>query len=131
MRSIDEKSAHPHIPSTGSLIQFGNMPPMTKATEMFHSYGYAVVLALMFQSSAWAACFIAGSMYGPAEVSGGVLLNWRVWFISCAIYWLGFLAVFLTKRQHPPLWRVLYAGLGFPALFIAAALLVPRLYGAD
>jgi hypothetical protein len=103
---------------------------MTNATELLHAYGYAVVLSLLFQVSAWAKCFV-GEMYGPAEISGGVLLSWRVWFIACAAYWLGFLVVFLTRRQNPPVWRVFYTGLGFPALFIAAAIFVPRVYGAD
>ena len=104
---------------------------MTKSTQLFHSYGYAVVLSLMFQVSAWAVCFVNGSMYGPAEISGGILLNWRAWFISCGVYWLGFLGVFLTRRQGPSAWRVLYTGLGFPALFIAVAFLVPRVYGVE
>ena len=104
---------------------------MTKTKELLHSYGYALVLSLMFQVSAWAMCFFNGSMYGPAEVSGGVLLNWRVWFISCGLYWLGFLGLFLPQRQNPSVWRVLYSGLAFPVLFIAAALLVPRIYGAN
>jgi hypothetical protein len=104
---------------------------MTRTAEQLHSYGYAVKLSLVFQMIAWGKCFVDGSMYGPAEISGGVLFNWRVWFISCAAYWLGFLAVFLTRRQNPTVWRVLYTGLGFPPLFIAAALLVPRIYGAD
>ena len=110
---------------------FGDVRPMTRIGELLHWSGYGVVLSLMFQVSAWVVCFFNGSMYGPAQVSGGVLLNWRVWFISCAAYWLGFLGVFLTRRQRPPPWRVLYTGLGFPALFIAAAILVPRVYGAD
>jgi len=85
----------------------------------------------MFQVSAWAMCFIGGSMYGPAEVSGGILLNWRVWFSSCGIYWLGFLAVFLTQRVEPSLWRLLYVGLAFPVLFVMAGFLVPRFLGVD
>ncbi len=103
---------------------------MTNTKELLHSYGYALVLSLMFQVSAWAMCF-ANQMYDPAEIRGGVLLNWRVWFMSCGSYWLGFLVVFLTRRQSPTVWRVLYTGLGFFALFIAAAVLVPRIYGAN
>ena len=110
---------------------FGNAWCMTKSTQLLHSYGYAVILSLMFQVAAWAKCFVGGSMYGPVEISGGMLLNWRVWFISCGVYWLGFLAVFLTRRQSPSAGRVLYTGLGFPTLFIATALLVPRVYGLD
>jgi len=110
---------------------FDNTCHLTKTQELLHSYGYALVLSLMFQVSAWALCFINGSRYGPAEISGGVLLNWRVWFISCGVYWVGFLVMFLTRRQNPPVWRAIYTGLGFPALFITAALLVPRIYGAD
>ena len=104
---------------------------MTKTAELLHSYGYALVLSLMFQVTAWGKCFVDGQMYGPTEIIGGWLFNWRVWFISCAAYWLGFLVVFLTRRQNPLVWRVAYTGLAFPALFTAAALLVPRLYGAD
>lgn len=106
---------------------------MTNNQELLHSYGYALVLSLMFQVSAWAMCFFKMYMWehGPAEVSGGVLINWRVWFISCSLYWLGFLVVFLTRRENPSVWRVLYTGLAFPALFIAAASLFPRFYGAD
>ncbi len=104
---------------------------MTKSTELLHSYGYALVLSLMFQLTAWGKCFVDGSMYGPAELSAGLVFNWRVWFASCAVYWLGFLAVFLTRRQSPSIWRVVYTGLAFPALFTAAALLSPRFYGAN
>lgn len=103
---------------------------MTKTRELLHSYGYALVLTLMFQGSTWAMCFVNG-MYGPPEISGGVLLNWRTWFISCGLYWLGFLGIFLTRRDNPPAWRVLYTGLAFPAMFVAAALLIPRAYGVD
>jgi hypothetical protein len=113
------------------IIRFGNAQHMTKSTELVHSYGYALVLSLVFQVSAWAMCFANGSMYGPAEISGGALLNWRVWFISCGVYWLGFLAVFLTQREQPSVWRVVYTGLGFFVLFVAAAFFVPRVYGAD
>jgi len=103
---------------------------MTNTKELLHSYGYALFLSLMFQVSAWAMCFI-NQMHEPAEISGGVLLNWRVWFISCGLYWLGFLPVFLTRRENPSAWRVLYTGLGFPVLFIAAALVVLRIYGTN
>ena len=106
---------------------------MTNSKELLRSYAYALVLSLMFQVSAWAMCFFSGCRFEhePAEVSGGVLINLRVWFIACSLYWLGFLAVFLTRRETPSVWRVLYTGLAFPALLIAAALLVPRFYGAD
>jgi hypothetical protein len=113
-----------------SVLELGKSCQMTKTKELLHSYGYAVVLSLMFQVSAWAMCFVNGSMYAPAEINGAVLLNWRVWLISCGLYWLGFLGVFLPQRQNPTVWRVLYAGLGFPVLFAAAALLVPRMYKA-
>ena len=103
---------------------------MTKSTQLLRGYSYAVNLSLMFQVSAWARCFVNG-MYGPPEISGGTLLNWRTWFISCGLYWLGFLGIFLTRRENPPAWRVIYTGLAFPALFIAAALVVPRVYGVD
>lgn len=109
----------------------GDRRRMTKTGELLHSYRYTVVLGLMFQVSAWAICFFNGSMYGPAETSGGVLLNWRVWFISCGLYWLGFLMVFLPQRQNPTTWRVLYTALGFPVMFVAAALLVPAIYGTN
>ena len=106
---------------------------MANSKELLHSYGYALVLSLMFQVSAWA--MGCSKMYmwehRPAEVIGVVLINWRVCRISCSLYWLGFLAVFLTRRENPSVWRVLYTGLAFPALFIAAALLVPRFYSAD
>jgi hypothetical protein len=103
---------------------------MTNSFQLLHSYGYALVLSLMFQVTAWVKCFVDGSIYGPAEINGGLLFNWRVWLISCALYWLGFLAVFLLRRQNPSVWRVLYTGLAFPVLFTAGALFIPRFYGA-
>ena len=68
-------------------------------------------------------------MYGPAEVSGGMVLNWRVWTLSCSAFWFGFLLVFLTRRESPSPWRLLYTALAFPILFITAACLVANIYG--
>jgi hypothetical protein len=107
--------------------EFGNRCRMTNNNELLHSYAYALFLSLMFQLSAWVMCFLRGCRFEhePPAVSGAVLINLRVWFISCSLYWLGFLAVFFTQREKPSVWRVLYTGLAFPALLIAAALLVP------
>jgi hypothetical protein len=105
---------------------------VTNNKELLHSYGYALVLSLMFQVSAWVMCLFNMPMeHEPVRVSGWILINLRMWFISCSLYWLGFLAVFFTRRENPSIWRVLYTGLAFPALFIAVASLVPRFYGAD
>jgi hypothetical protein len=102
---------------------------MTNNKELLHSYGSALVLSLMFQVSGWVMCLLNMPMeHSIVEVSW-ILLNMRMWFISCCLYWLGFLAVFFTRRENPSVWRVLYTGLAFPALFIAVASLVPRFYG--
>jgi hypothetical protein len=102
---------------------------MRQAINIPRSYGYAVVLALMFQVSAWLLCAVHQSGSGEAETSDGIALNWRTWIISTCIYWLGFVAVFLTKREGPSLWRLVYTGLAFPVLFVAAARVVATVYG--
>ena len=114
--------------SRGSRLAFG-IVAMAKSIHVPKSYGFALILSLMLQVSSWLICFVAGSMYGPAEVSGGMVLNWRVWTLSCSAFWLGFLLVFVTRRESPSLWRLLYTGLAFPILFITAAYLVANIYG--
>ncbi len=102
---------------------------MKRAINIPRSYGYAVVLGLMFQASAWLLCAVHQAGSGQSEISGGIALNWRTWTISTCLYWFGFLAVFMTKREGPSLWRLVYTGLAFPVLFVAAARLVATLYG--
>ena len=104
---------------------------MAASIHIPRSYGFGLALSLMFQISAWVMCFFNGSLYGPAEVSGGFLLNWRAWFLSVGTYWFSFLALYLTRRENPSVWRVIYVALSFPALFITAAYLVPRFFGVN
>lgn len=106
---------------------------MANNKELLRSYSYALVLSLMFQVSAWAMCLSRTYLWehGPVGAGTEALITWRVFRVSCSLYWLGFLAVYLTRRESPSAWRVLYTGLAFPTLFIAATALVPRLYGDD
>ncbi len=106
---------------------------MPKGALSKRSYDPALVLSLMFQLSAWLMCFFNDCTYryDSADLASPMVLNWRTWFISCGVYWLGFLVVFLTQRRRPAAWRRLYTGVAFPCLFIAAAFLVRRFYGAD
>jgi hypothetical protein len=104
---------------------------MAKSTHIPQPYGDALVLSLVFQVLAWLACFIAAPTFRFAGSSDEFLLNWRSWIISCSVFWFGFLVVFLTQREQPSRWRLLYVRYGFLFLFFVAAFTVPRIYGAD
>ena len=104
---------------------------MAIGTHITKPYSEALLLSLVFQVLAWLACFYSGSSFGRSDISGGFLLNWRSWIISCCIYWFGFLAVFFTRRERFSFWRLCYVRYGFPILFIVAAYVIPRIYGVD
>jgi hypothetical protein len=53
----------------------------------------------------------------------------RMFFLSFCFYWLGFLAVVLTRPQPPSTWQLVYVAVGFLAWFSAAVWLVPVIYG--
>jgi hypothetical protein len=100
-----------------------------QANRNSRSYGHAILLSFFFQLATWELCLMEQSPTGEAVVSDGMAFNWRVWFISCSVFWLGFLIVFLSKRERPSLWRVIYAGLAFPVLFVTVAFIVAKKYG--